>query len=162
MTLCFDTSILIWGVREEATSGQEHMIERTKKYIAYLDDNDQRVMIPAPVLAEYLVGSKSPAERGAERQVIERRFRVPSLDAPSAQLAAELQDADNIRIILAGNKDLDRYRLRIDALIVAIAIIHGAERIISNDPHLKTLAGGKIEVTPVPEISVQGEFEGFA
>src|SRR5438105_887840 len=134
MTICFDTSILIWGIRGQASPGQEQMIERTRRYIAHLDSTRQRVMIPAPVLAEYLIGSGSNEARNNERQVIESRFQVPSLNAPSAQLAAEIQDADNVRRIRQSGA-VDRQCLRTDAFIIAVAIIHSAERIISNDPN---------------------------
>lgn len=31
--ICFDTTPMIWGVREDADPNDQHMILRTKKYI---------------------------------------------------------------------------------------------------------------------------------
>ena len=64
--ICFDKQILIWGVQGTNHPDQASMIERTPRYIAHLERVKEQVMIPAPVLAEYLVGFE-PADH--ERQL---------------------------------------------------------------------------------------------
>jgi predicted nucleic acid-binding protein len=156
MSVCFDTSLLIWGIRGEATSGQEAMIDRTKRYIAFLDAQKKQVMVPAPALFEYLIGSKNDHIRNDERSVIARRFRVPPLDIPSAQLAAQLQDSDNVRVLRQAGQ-VDKERLKIDTLIIAIAIVNSAEKIVSNDGNFKTIAQDRIPVVEVPLIPQQSD-----
>jgi hypothetical protein len=41
--------------------------------------------------------------------------------------------------------------VRIDILILAVAIVNGAEKIVTCDPHFRRLAQGRIEVIDVPE-----------
>ena len=120
-----------------------------------VNDYDERIMIPSPVLHEYLI-KFSAAERAAQRQVIEQSFFVPSFDIRAAELAAELEgDAELIREIKQ-TYSVDRGTLRVDAQIIATAIVNGAERIItSNVPHFKRLARGRIEIHEVPEVHEQ-------
>jgi hypothetical protein len=64
--ICFDTQILIWGVQGTSHPDQASMIERTRHYIAPLEQAKEQVMIPAPVLAEHLVGFE-PADHERRR-----------------------------------------------------------------------------------------------
>jgi hypothetical protein len=59
--ICFDTTPPIWGVREESRRGQEHEIERTKNYIDFIRRTRKQILVPAPVLSEYLIGANAPA-----------------------------------------------------------------------------------------------------
>lgn len=66
--ICFDTTPVIWGIREDADDGDFHMIERTKKYIKKISEDGYAIMIPSPVVAEYLVGAT--ATQFHEKEVI--------------------------------------------------------------------------------------------
>jgi hypothetical protein len=57
--ICFDTAPVIWGVREISARGDERMIVRTPRYIKYLNNSKFVIMVPAPVVAEYLVGASA-------------------------------------------------------------------------------------------------------
>jgi hypothetical protein len=50
--ICFDTAPLIWGVRGDASPGQEPMIERARSFIAELTTKGFAIMVPSPVIAE--------------------------------------------------------------------------------------------------------------
>ena len=52
--ICLDNHALIWGIKEQCTEGQEDMIPRTKKFFDSID-NDTSVLIPAIVVAEFLM-----------------------------------------------------------------------------------------------------------
>lgn len=154
--ICFDTGPIIWGVQGKATRGQEHMVSRTKRYIRYLRNQKQAIMVPTPVVAEYLIPF-NPQEQQEQVRVFERGFFIPSFDLPAALVAAELEhDSGLIKAIRRGS-DVDRNRLRVDAQILAIAIVNMAEKVITADPHLKSLAQDKIAVTEVPDIHEQPE-----
>jgi predicted nucleic acid-binding protein len=166
--ICFDTSPIIWAVRGEAVAGQEEMIARARNYIRYLDSlpkkqpNAKVMMFPAPALAEYLVGCKNKEQRDKELRIVEASFWVPALDISTACLAAEIEDTDAMRSLRKAT-DRNRNQLRVDAMVIAIAIFHKAEKIITHDVrHFKRLAEGRMEISPIPEVDPpQGTLEEF-
>ena len=154
--ICFDTSPVIWGVQGAAKTSQQRMIDRTRRYIRFLATENERIMVPAPVLMEYLVAFKSN-EQDHQRQLIEQNFFVPSFDIPAALVAAQLLGNRALIKAIQKTEKVNPQSLRIDAQIIAIAIVHGASKIISNDPHFSKLADGKIIIQDVPDIQDQGE-----
>lgn len=150
--ICFDTAVLIWGVQGAARKGQEEMIQRTRSYIEYLTRENVQIIVPSPVVTEYLSGFEDDEQRDQQQRLLERHFVIPSFDHRAAVLAAELglRGDDRKQIIASG---VDRQALKVDAQIVAIGITQGAERIISPDPHLERIARGRIQVQGVPKVS---------
>lgn len=71
--VCLDTHVLIWGIKEEASPGQEDMVQRAKSYIKYLVDRGVGLMVPAPVVAEAMIRGKVDQLRTI-RTIIERSF----------------------------------------------------------------------------------------
>ncbi len=53
--VCLDTHVIIWGIKEEASPGQENMVQRAKSYIRHQVNQGVNLMIPAPVVAEALI-----------------------------------------------------------------------------------------------------------
>jgi predicted nucleic acid-binding protein len=155
--ICFDTQPLIWGVQGYAAPGQEGMICRTKKYIESLNAKRVRVIIPAPVLCEYLQGF-TPQKQKEQRAIIERQFVVASFDLPAAELAAEiLADREEMKRLI-GQYELRRQMLRVDAFVIAVAIIQKVETIITHDVnHFPKLAGSRVRISNVPDLQVQGD-----
>lgn len=116
-------------------------------------------MIPTPVLAEYLTAFP-PDEHDTLRSIFEENFYLPPLDVAAAQVAARLlYDTDRMREIRREH-GVDRQSLRTDAMIVAIAIVQKAERIVSHDArHYRKLASGEVLVTELPDIPEQETFD---
>lgn len=147
--------MVIWGVQGVADETKTVMVDRTRRYIANLAASKERVMIPSVVSAEYLAGFRSPEERAKQMANLERLFYVPPFDAPAATLAATLADnarADTPRV--AGW----RQRLKADCYIVATAIVHGANTLVTSAdelPAFTKIAGGKIKVIEVPTVPEQ-------
>lgn len=156
MMICFDTPAVIWGVRGVASPGQEGMISRTKKYIKYLEPKKEKIMIPAPALAEYLMGCETPQQRAAEAAEIERHFMVPAFDARAAHKAGEIYNKDLEKAIRASGGC--HQCLRTDIMIIAVAIVNNADKIVTSDSHFLRLAHGLITVIEVPELDEQSEF----
>ncbi len=154
--ICFDTSPVIWGVQGVARPEQSEMIARTRRYIKHLKDQGERIVIPAPVVTEYLAGFPVE-EQESQRRAIEDSFVVPAFDLQAAAVAAQLQSDSEALTSMGKMYQVDRRALRIDTQIVAIAITIGAEKIISHDAHMAALAGNQIGVEEVPVIHEQAE-----
>jgi predicted nucleic acid-binding protein len=149
--ICFDTSILIWGVQGAARSGQEEMIDRTRRFIAHLREQNEQIMIPTPALAEYLQGFENE-DRKAQLAILERSFVIPAFDMPAAYLAAGL--ARRAAAIPRG--EIPKQTVKTDLQIIATAIHNRASKIITNErDHFTALAGDRIEISEVPNIHEQ-------
>ena len=152
--ICFDTHVLIWGVQKTAKAGQEHLVERTQRYIRHLDQQNKQIMIPAPVVGEYL-SHFNGSDLTKQKELIQRYFFVPSLDIHAAMIQAEIEgDRDLLKHIRSGS-GLRRQQLRVDSQIIAVALANKAEKIISHDPHMRELAQGRIKIEEIPEITEQ-------
>lgn len=149
--ICFDTTPPIWGVREDCDRGDEHCIAKTKKYIDYLKRINAKILVPAPVLAEYLIGAVDTELN--ELSVLRRNFQIGNLDVASAVTAAKLQRKGKLKAI-EEDYNLDRQCIKADALIIAIAIHNHSSKIITRDDHFKVLADGRIPISPVPDIDI--------
>jgi predicted nucleic acid-binding protein len=153
MITCLDTTIVVWGVQGLANPDRVDMIDRTRRYLDHAAKKNETLMIPSVVLAEYLIQSQTPM---AELGVIVRRFFVPSFDTACALLAAEIQQDRNLIAEVRGATGIDRQRIRIDAMMIATAVVHGADRILYDDHHIAALAGNRVKVETVPDIKEQG------
>ena len=88
--VCLDTHVIIWGIKEEATQGQEEMVQRAKSYIRHQDEQGVDLMVPAPVVAEAMIRGDVDQLRTI-RTIIERSFFIAAFDSPAAFIAAELE-----------------------------------------------------------------------
>ncbi|MCX5638245.1 MAG: PIN domain-containing protein, partial [Planctomycetota bacterium] len=140
--ICFDTSPIIWGVQGKAHPSQEHMVDRTKRYIKYLAENKEQIMIPAPALTEYLMHFEV-GEQERQRQIIERNFIVPAFDVRAGVLAAELLGNTELVQKIIASGELDKIKVKTDAQIIATAIVNQADKIISHDPDFAKLVQGR-------------------
>ena len=156
--VCLDTMVVLWGIQSYADEGQKGMISRTKSYLKALSEKGESVMIPTPVVSECLVGL-SEDQMNAQRALIEGRFFIPAFDLSAAVEAARLL-SNKHAFDLARSKGAKREQLKVDAQIAAIAIVNGAEKIISHDAHMKTVAQNRIPVEEVPDIPEQLDLLG--
>lgn len=148
--ICIDTMVLIWGVQKKARLGQEHMVERTGRWLRSLAASE-RLMIPSVVVAEYLAPFKG-AEKARQLKALEQGFYVPALDLASAALASDLISKAPRDAL----KHLSREIIKSDCYILATAIVHGATLLVTeNQDDFKKLAGGKIRLAGVPEVPEQ-------
>lgn len=42
--VCFDSNVVIWGIKKQATPSQLHMIAKTEKYIEALDKSKIQIL----------------------------------------------------------------------------------------------------------------------
>lgn len=154
--VCFDSHVLVWGVKEQATPGQEEMIPRTKAFIRKLQEDRIHVLIPSVVIAEFLM----PIPLDVHATVInlfDRAFVVVPFDAAAASQFARIWSSNKGQELVSSliRNGSTRAELKTDSLIVATAVSHNAECIYSHDDGVKAFAQGFIEVRKIPFISEQ-------
>ncbi len=150
MLVCLDTHILIWGVLGQAKATQQEMIDRAQRFLRSLDKEKARVLIPPTVVAELVW--KVPEERHPEvLRVLQQRFVLGVLDAAGACLSAAIARKNDGAVKGAPGRET----IRSDCQLVAVAVAYKAEKIYSNDPDIKRLAQGFVQVEELPNIPEQ-------
>lgn len=153
-TVCIDNHILVWGVRKVATPGQESMIERAEQFIAWLNKMKTRVLVPAPVLHEFLCGCDTPTQN-VMRGIIEQDFLVVPFDTAAAVCATQIWRDNHVNGVVNAAKsdhaDLTRARIRIDHQIAGIAMARRVDALFTEDRPLYRFAEGHLTVKSMPE-----------
>ena len=155
--VCIDTHIVIWGIKKQATKGQENMISRAESFLNWLDENKKKIIIPVPVISELLVPVPNEAHEKF-LQTIHSKFRVVPFDEVAAVRMAQIFNSKTDEPELKAYRDenqIPREKMKIDFQIASIAIVRGAECIYSHDPHLMKFVGDIIPVKEMPNIGVQ-------
>jgi len=161
--VAFDNSIFCLALHPDAKprSGVERARERVEYLLECLAESEERVILPAPAFAEFLVlaGSDAPKYLSAIRD--NAIFRIEPFDEKAS---IELADME-ITARAAGNKrggagDSEWQKVKFDRQIVAIAKSHGVSRIYSDDPHIHN--HGKdcgIQVLALSDLPVRPAFQ---
>lgn len=152
-SVCLDTHVLIWGVKEQATPGQERMIPRAK---AFLSEPETVFVIPAVGVAELLM--PVPSELHAMTlNLLRGGFAIAPYDTKAAALFAKLwrERTDDGVIEQLKSDGETKTKIKVDGQIVATAIAQGVAYIVSHDGGLKKFAGDAIEVRELPTGSTQ-------
>ncbi len=55
MKVCFDTNILVWGIRASCSDGQEDNILHAKELIKQTRENGDEIIVPSIVIGEMLL-----------------------------------------------------------------------------------------------------------
>lgn len=159
--ICLDTTPLLWGMKTDIDPENVNYgkIIRVKAYLDHLSEQKERVMIPTPVLAEYLTLIPH-AQHANEIAQISDLFYIFPFDNKAASIAAQLHNGVNMPDMLESikqetgeTKNYIRQLIKVDLLIIAIAIAQGAAKIITYDPHLARIAGSTIEVIAIPVVN---------
>jgi predicted nucleic acid-binding protein len=147
-----DTMVLIYLLKAEASDqpgprDNEDLFRRAQRFLRKLksDKGSQlKVAIPAPVLAEFLMGYDE-SEWDSLEAFFSEHFAIWPLTSQSAKIAARLMRKQS----LPGGEQ--RECVRTDAFIVGIAIEHRADAFYSEDNGVKALGHGEIKVEALPE-----------
>ncbi|GAK50693.1 PilT protein domain protein [Candidatus Moduliflexus flocculans] len=160
--VCFDTQVIIWGVKQEATPGQESMIEKSKYLIQKCTEDGDRIIIPSIVVAELLMPMETRLHQ-TFTSLMQRKFIIPTFDLKAASHFAKVwQQKKDIRKELMDNRVATRAELKADSMIIATAISNEVSCIYSQDVPLKSMATSFIEVKDVPEIPVDSQLSFLA
>jgi len=148
-----DTNIMIWGIKSEASPGQEDRIERAKLLLEQLDERRIRLVLTAHVVAEYLCGF--PVElRDDQFRILSEHFPIISFDLKAAGIAAELlHDKENIKSLQSDYR-VSRQVIKADIAIVASAVAANVNYIYSDDGKVRKLASGLIIPEGLPELNI--------
>jgi predicted nucleic acid-binding protein len=155
--VCLDTHVLIWGIGEYGTKGQEPMIDRTKRFIKYLDNQKSQILLPSVIVAEFLM-SAPPEQHPTITNLLERTFMVAPFDTQAAAMYSRIwQDKKGkgiVKQIQSGGST--REVIKVDCMLVSIAVVRGASIIYSHDQKgVAKIAEGYIDVSEVPDIPQQ-------
>lgn len=168
MTVAFDASILIYVIDGQAkppidpATGKpvDRCHERVTHLLETLQQENAKIVIPTPALAEVLVRAAKGGPEFLRILSSSRHFRI----APFDERAAVEFAARQAERILANERApaTTRTKAKFDDQIVAIAAVEGATTIYSDDEDIAKLAQGRLEVVkigaiPLPPESAQGK-----
>ncbi|MBN2580250.1 MAG: type II toxin-antitoxin system VapC family toxin [Pirellulales bacterium] len=152
--------MMIWGVRGESTTGQEDLIHRAKTYIRFLSDKGHSILLPTPVIAEYLTPFNEE-NRQKQLKIIQESFRIAPFDLYAAFIAAGIQSRKDLLKGIQSDYGKSRTEIKTDCFIVAIAKACRVDKLISHDPGLRKLAEGHVTAIDIPEIHTQNNLPGI-
>ena len=132
MIVCMDTAVLIWGVQGVASPGTEAMPSKTRAFLESLAGQCD-ILIPTPVLTEFLQKFPKPEQQQYLRDIskIDGIFFHP-FDLEASLVAAELQAGRRLRE-LRRELHADRVCVKTDLMILAIAVVVAADKLITPD-----------------------------
>lgn len=168
MIVAFDASILIYVIDEDAkppidpATGKpiDRCHERVTQLLETLQQQNAKIIIPTPALAEVLVRAVKGGPEFLRILSLSKHFRIAPFDERAAVEFASRQ----AERIAAGERPpaATRPKAKFDDQIVAIAAVERATTIYSDDEHIAKLAEGrfgviKISAIPLPPESAQGK-----
>src|SRR5713101_8018830 len=139
MSVAVDTMIMIWGLKKiKPKSSRQDLVEvQARTNILFQNLKDQRIIVPATVVAELLCGIPAK-EHGQFVAEIQERFFCPPFDLSACALAARLWQFQ--KGLQSKDKPKERSCLKADMMIVATAKVAGASKFFSHDQTCRRLA----------------------
>lgn len=154
IVVCLDTHVLIWGIKKQASTSQQNMIERTANFLNWLQNERQTIIVPSPVLAEFLM-QIPPQDHEKVVRNIKSNFIVPSFDTAATSVFAQIWQKNKNNGLPSENGG--RERVKTDSMIIAIAVVNKARILYSEDAGLQKAAKGFIETRGIPIVPRQME-----
>lgn len=139
MRFAIDTQILIWGIRQAASTGQEGRIGEAIAFLEWSAGKGDEIVVPATAVAEFLVG-EPPENHAAVLSRIADAFRILPFDVRAVSLAGTLRQDKQFISGLRDQQNTTRVQIKADIEIVAVSKACGVDRIFSNDKQLRSLA----------------------
>lgn len=167
MIVAFDASILIYVFDPQANAPNNPITgkpvdrchERVNHLLATLQQQDAKIIIPAPALAEVLVRISTGVPDLLRILHTNKYFRIAAFDERAA-IEFAVSQADRLK---SGNRhgSSSRTKVKFDDQIVAIAAVENVTIIYSDDGDISNLAKGRFEVVGIGDIPLppQGELD---
>ena len=157
---CADPHVFIWGIKEQATPGQEEMVVKAKSLLQHLEDTGVDILITSVSLGELLM--RIPLDQHPMMlDRISKSFIVADFDARAASIFAEIwqqSQSDGVIEELKASENT-RDKIKADCQILATAIANGARIVYSNDDGMKKLARNRINVAEIQGVPSQLDLE---
>lgn len=151
---CFDTQIIIWGIKNEATEGQEENIDKAKSLLKKCQEENIRIIIPSIVLAEAIV----PLSSARSVEFTNRISKITRIYPFDTGAAIKFSQIWKKCLHLAKEKDdFNRTKMKADTMILAIALANKADCLYTEDKGLSNIAGDFIQVRKLPPCLIQQE-----
>lgn len=151
--VCFDTHVLIWGVKNEASSSQPSMIERAIALIQQCTDRKDVVLVPAVVVGEALCNVPAVMQESLFRTLSEQFLIVP-YDARAALINARIWQEQEIPRKELRAQQVARQAIKVDIQIAAIAVANGCSILYTEDGPLYELAHHYLDVKKISEVQL--------
>jgi predicted nucleic acid-binding protein len=161
LTAAFDASVLIYVFDENAKAPLDpatgKVVTRCKERVDNLIETLQRdgepIVVPTPALAEVLVHAQEGAPERLRIMSTSKHFRIAPFDERAAVEFAAVQASRSS----SSKTTTPRIKAKFDDQIVAIAAVAGATVIYSDDPDIKRLAAGRMEVKGIADLPLPPE-----
>jgi len=162
----FDTSFLVLAFDPNAkgpidpATGQPltHCQQRVDHLLRMLGAEKRRVLIPTPVLAEYLVRGGADKDKRLQEFIGSKSFLVAPFDLRAAIECAMIEDGDSKRIGASLSEVESKAKVKFDRQIIAIAKARGATIIYTGDLGLAACARrNKLQVVLTFELPLPPE-----
>src|SRR5436190_9570769 len=123
MKICIDSHPIIWGIKKQATTGQEDMVAKAEYFFHWVDEEKHDVIIPTIVVAEILAPEPVTIQ-SQYLEILNGKFILADFDSRAALKYAQIMHGrfDEAKRI-ATEQGRFRQEMKIDHLIVAIAIV---------------------------------------
>jgi predicted nucleic acid-binding protein len=146
-TVCLDTNIVIWGILGEGKAEDELKREKAVHLLEMLQQRDDRVLLPAIVLAE-VVAKVSPPDREEVVSKLSSACEIVPFDAGSAL------EFGTVRAVGMKKKsrEFPRKEISLDSLIVAICRRQAVQVLYTDDGKLEKLAAHFMRVEGLPPV----------
>lgn len=158
--ICIDTMVLIWGVQKYAQKDRDkevnENIELAGTFIKHIAKEGESIIIPAPVVMEYLAGLEDSV-RSKHLAILDNFGTIASLDTKASALAAKLHRRYQNKI----NKRIpkgEKPRIATDTMILAIALSQNASMIVTHNQSdfTKLIDNEEITISDIPRYPHQG------
>ena len=136
MMMLFDTNALVFLYRNQEDDLNPH--KAVKYLFGVARQEGMAVAIPAPSLAEFLIGESDPKKRAEFSRLFShkaRTFRILPFDSKAAHTCCEISDRLNRMKMNESNKE-PRQKVKVDRQILAIAACNGIGHFVSSDRQL--------------------------
>ena len=114
--------------------------DRIEKLLEDLDSESERIILPTPVLSEFLILVGRDAPGYLDKLSAMKNVLIKPFDTVAAIELADVEVEDRAREGKRGGSASPWSKLRFDRQIVAIAKTNGANRIYSDDEDVRKLA----------------------
>lgn len=151
--------IIQWGVlRRVHDSQSQNLVDRAADFIKWLSKQKCNVIVPSIVVGEVLLPVDPVAHTDALSE-FSTKWIVVDYDIRAARRFAEISRSravkDIKKEIQKANPDVTRSHLKADMMILATALIHGADHLYTHDGDFLKIANLYIAAENFLDVSVQ-------